>query len=134
MENWDKRVQATLFIWIGVGVALGFSGAGDVSNFSDEIITIILAGAACVSTLGVWFFGREGLPMRQNNKKADSRQGEKAKNENAYEDARVRLLLEMLDEDQRVALKQQLMDELQADGEPVSLSDLLNEEPQRRRH
>jgi hypothetical protein len=134
MDNWDKRVQATVVIWIGVAIALGFSGAGDVSNFSDEIITFVLAGAAFLSTTAVWYLGRETAQSSQNNKLASSSQGEKAKNETTtYEDARVRLLLELMDDEQRTTLRQQLLDDLQADGESVSLSDLLNEQPKRSR-
>ena len=128
MENLDKRIQATLIIWVAVAATLGMSGMGDASNFSDEIITIVLAGAAFLSTTAIWFLGRDSAV---SNKIAPS-ETEKAKNDSTREDARVRLLLDLMDDDQKAALRQQLMDDLNSDGESVSLSDLLADEPQRR--
>ncbi len=130
MENLDKRIQATLVIWGAVSITLAISGMGDASNFSDEIITFVLAGAAFLSTTMVWFLGREGATFAD---KAASSEIEKAKNGGAQEDVRVRLLLELMNEDQKAALTQQLIDELGSDGEGVSLSDLLADQPQRRR-
>ncbi len=89
MENLDKRIQATLVIWVAMGITLAISGMGDASNSSDEIITIVLATAAFLSTTMVWFLGREGATFAD---KTASSPIEKAKNNGAQEDARVRLL------------------------------------------
>jgi len=48
-------------------------------------------------------------------------------------DARLSLLLQLLDEDERRALKRRLRDELSADGEGVALEDLLGDTGQDRR-
>jgi len=123
VDNWDKRVQATAFIWLALAAALGFSGLGDASNFSDEIIAIVVSAAALLSTATIWYFGRESAPAAQSEKNK----------RNTSDDARTRLLLEMLDDKERQTLKHRLMDELNTDGESLSLVELLTSQDSKNR-
>jgi hypothetical protein len=59
----------------------------------------------------------EKLPSAREKAKRDSGQ-----------DARLALLLELLDEDERQALKRRLVDDLSGDGETISLAQLLDAE------
>lgn len=133
MENWDKRVSATMFIWLGIAIAIGVSGAGDASTFSDEVVTGLLAGAAFLTTAAVWFLGRDTSASMSANTSRSAQETHKAKNSTDQPDQRTRLLLELMDEDERQALKNRLIAEMEADGEDVSLSDLLQERPRQQR-
>lgn len=132
MENWDKRVSATMFIWLGIGIAIGISGLGDESTFSDEVITGLLAGAAFLTTVAVWFLGRDTSSALANVARS-AQETHKPKNTAEQPDQRTRLLLELMDEDEKRALKNRLIAEMEADGEDVSLSDLLQERPRQQR-
>ena len=57
----------------------------------------------------------------------------KAKRAAAEEDARLSLLLQLMDEDERSRLKERLREDLGADGEAVALDDLLDRGERARR-
>jgi hypothetical protein len=113
MDNWDKRVQATVFVWLAVGLAVGLSGLNNPANGNTVVVAAIMATVAFLSTAVIWVLGGEG---GQVTRKAKRRAGD---------DARLAALLHLLDENERDSLKQQLLSDLAADGEMLSLGDLL---------
>lgn len=64
--------------------------------------------------------------------KSDAKQA-KAKRAAAEDDARLSLLLQLMDEDERSRLKERLREDLGADGEAVALDDLLGDTGRLRR-
>ncbi|MCC6799494.1 MAG: hypothetical protein IT325_05230 [Anaerolineae bacterium] len=64
--------------------------------------------------------------------KSDAKQA-KAKRAAAEGDARLSLLLQLMDEDERSRLKERLREDLGADGEAVALDDLLGDAKRLRR-
>jgi len=64
--------------------------------------------------------------------KSDAKQA-KAKRAAAEDDARLSLLLQLMDEDERSRLKERLREDLGADGEAVALDDLLGDAKRLRR-
>ncbi len=64
--------------------------------------------------------------------KSDAKQT-KAKRAAAEDDARLSLLLQLMDEDERSRLKERLREDLGADGEAVALDDLLGDAKRLRR-
>jgi len=111
LKHFLLMIVATLAFWGGALLVRGVTGGGGVTDFGAMIA--FLATIALWITWGFTQFDSESPES-----------GEKAKRQ-AGEDARVALLLELMDEDERRALKQRLMDELSGDGEAVSLADLL---------
>jgi len=108
-------VAGTVFIWAAV-LMVRYVGGATVPMFNFALLIGFLA------TVGLWLswaiisFQQSG--MEQGH--------EKAKRSPAEDDARLsRMLLQMLDEDERRALKQRLRDEMPADGEAVSLDELV---------
>jgi hypothetical protein len=111
VKHFLLMVVSTVAMW-GAALLMDLvSQSGGMSDFGALIA--FLASIALWITWGFTQFDS-----------ASSDSGEKVKRQ-AGEDARVALLLELLDEDERRALKQRLVDELSGDGEAVSLADLL---------
>jgi hypothetical protein len=105
---------STLFIWLtAIGVAV-------IS--ADHTYTNGAVALAFLSTVTLWLVA--GLKLI-DEKLPPAR--EKAKRD-AGDDARLALLLDLMDEDERQALKQRLMDDLGGDGESISLAQLLDAE------
>lgn len=106
---------ATAFIWIGVLMVRLIGGAeADIFDFA------LFAGIG--STVALWLvWAFVGMDQAKN----ESEQQEKSKR--APEDARLSLLLQMMNEDERANLKSRLRDELSADGEAVALDDLFED-------
>jgi hypothetical protein len=110
-------IVATLGIWMAVAMMDAVTGSSGMTNFAAII--------AFLSTIALWLvWGLSNLETRQQAAKG------KAKRKPA-EDARLALLLELMDEDDRQALKQRLMDEIGGDGEAISMADLLQTEEKR---
>jgi type VI protein secretion system component VasK len=110
-------IVATLGIWMAVAMMDVVTGSSHLTNFAAII--------AFLSTIALWLvWGLSNLESRQQASK------EKTKRKPA-EDARLALLLELMDEDDRQALKQRLMDEIGGDGEVIPLAELLETEEKR---
>ena len=85
---------------------------------------IILALISTVTIWTMWALDQYGISM-------DGTPREKAKRDvGSDEDPRLALLLSLFTPDERDALRSRLVDELNADGEAVSLADLLAEQEQ----
>jgi hypothetical protein len=94
------------------------SGQIDSNNV---VITLIAAIAAFVTTAAIWSFASD-----QTHGGDALRDAEKAKrSEPTAGDLRLALLLQLMDEAERRALKRRIVDDLSADGEAISLADLL---------
>ena len=102
---------ATLGLWLGVAMMHIIANDSGLTNFAG-----VMAVLASVTLWLVW-----GLASIANKPQETQ---EKAKRKPA-EDARLALLLELMDEDDRQQLRQRLVDELSGDGEAISLADLL---------
>lgn len=115
-----QSVIATAFIWVGVVLVRLVGGVeGGMLDFA------LFAGfGATIALWLVWAFA--GMDRVKN----ESKQLEKSKR--APEDARLSLLLQMMNEDERANLKDCLRDELSTDGEAVALEDLLDERSMRK--
>jgi len=112
----DKRLIATITIWSAVIMLFIVIGAaGREVDWDATGITIMAMILASISTVVIWVFG--SLDSRHKD-----RSGEKAKREG---DARVQLLLQLLDEDEKRLIKQRLMNS--TDGE-LPLDALLESE------
>ena len=115
-----QSVIATAYIWVGVVLVRLVGGVeGGMLDFA------LFAGfGATIALWLVWAFA--GMDRVKN----ESKQLEKSKR--APEDARLSLLLQMMNEDERANLKDRLRDELSTDGEAVALEDLLDERSMRK--
>ncbi|HVO71224.1 MAG TPA: hypothetical protein VMT24_14335 [Aggregatilineaceae bacterium] len=105
---------STLFIWLTVIAVAAISTNHTYTNGAVAL--------AFLSTISLWLVAGlklidEKLPSAREKAKRDSGQ-----------DARLALLLELLDEDERQALKRRLVDDLSGDGETISLAQLLDAE------
>jgi len=105
----------TILIWVGMGMVEALT--------NSQLITSIAVLAAFGSTLSLWLVW--GLNTIEQQKLVAQEQS-KAKRSGG-DDARLALLLALLTDEERRALKQRLLDDLAADGEAVSLADLLDE-------
>lgn len=134
MDNWDKRVQAIAVIWGAFAGAVGLSGlgAGMTGSFNIYVlgVALVAALAALIATAVVWVTTSDAHLARQA-----ARASGKAKRAPGQDyDARTLLLAQLLDEDERQALKHELLADLRADGELMSLADLLTTQSEPRRH
>jgi hypothetical protein len=116
MDNWDKRAQATVFIWLAIGIAIGLSGFNNPVNGNTIGLVAIAAFTAFLSTVTVWLLGRE-RELPADKAKRDMR--------SETSDPRLALLVQLMGEDEREILKRRLVDDLRADGETLPLADLL---------
>lgn len=89
----------------------------------------LIAVLATVTIWSLWGLDAYGLSVD-----GTPREREKPKREPAEEDARLALLLSMLTPDERNALQTRLTEGLTADGESVSLADLLADQESDTRH
>jgi hypothetical protein len=104
-------IGASFMIWLGVGMVDAATGAGTIRDIAVLV--------SFLSTLSLWLVW--GLDQLGDD---DEQPAEKAKRSGG-EDARLALLLHLLDDDERQALKERLLDDLGADGEALPLADLL---------
>jgi hypothetical protein len=107
---------STVFIWLS---AIAVAAISTSDTYTNGAVAL-----AFLSTITLWLFAGvklidEKLPSAREKAKRDSGQ-----------DARLALLLELLDEDERQALKRRLVDDLSGDGEAISLAQLLDAEQQ----
>jgi len=117
---------ASLAIWFCVGMV-------DVATSSSGA-TNAAAVLAFLCTMSIWLVWGLAQIDQLHMGGSQSSEQEKAKRSPADNgDARVALLLSLLDDDERQALKQRLVDDLGADGEAVPLADLLAEQEENSR-
>lgn len=107
-------LASTLFIWL---TAIAVAVISTEPTYTNGAV-----GLAFLSTVTLWLVAGlklidEKLPPAREKAKRDS-----------GNDARLALLLELMDEDERQALKRRLMDDLSGDGESISLAQLLDAE------
>jgi hypothetical protein len=114
LGQFGVMIVATLFIWFSAAMV-------DVATASSWLTDAAVA-LAFLATMSIWIVqGLAGLESKN-----PPVQQEKAKRQAGEEsDARLALLLQLLDDDERAALKRRLVNELSADGEAVPLADLL---------
>jgi len=113
---------ATILIWgatFGVWTMLG-----------DTAITQLAALTSFGATVALWLV--LGLSTIDQKPPPTADAAEKAKR-GAAEDARLALLLQLMDDDERRAIKRRLVDDLGGDGELIPLADLLADEQRARR-
>lgn len=97
-----------LAISINQVTSTGFHGDGTALGLGLII-------AATLSTLAIWTIKHEDMPASSS---------QKLKREAGSGDARLQLLMQMLDEDEKRQLKQRLLNDSHLDGE-LSLDELL---------
>ena len=112
---------ASLVIWLMVAMV-------DAATGSSEFATNAAAIIAFLCTMSIWLvWGLAQIDQLRGDESEE--ETEKAKRTAAgTDDARIALLLSLLDDDQRQALQQRLVEDLSADGEAVPLADLLAEQ------
>jgi len=113
---------ATAMIWAAVAL-VRLIGGPDIGILDFALF------AALGSTVAIWLVW---VFVSIDEAKKIPANERKAKRTAADDDARLSLLLHMLDEDERRALRQRLRDDLSTDGEAVALDDLLDERRARR--
>lgn len=102
----DKRVLATGFIWLMLFLIMEKITAFGNPPYDATVAVILLMLVALASTASVWIFGSEEETPEVEKSKRDS-------------DARVQLLLQLMDEREKAQLKARLLNNLDsnADGE-----------------
>lgn len=121
LNHFLSAALCSVFIWLSV-VAVRI--VGDSAKLTSFAVMLAFLG-----TLAIWIV--MGLAQAENVNKPGQ---EKTKRDSANGDARLALLLSLLGEDERQSIKQRLMDGLGADGETVSLAELLAAENEQQRH
>jgi hypothetical protein len=109
-------VIATIMLWAGV-VVVHHTVTG--ASWLQDLAILTAFG----STVSIWL-----VLALDRSEQTVAREREKAKRTGANSEAsdqRLALLLALMDEDQKEALRQRLVEELSADGEAISLADLL---------
>jgi hypothetical protein len=117
MENLTNRVIATMLFWMLAGLALGVAIAHPESPADGKFVFFAVVAwiAAFSVTMRVWRTEASSIGHKVKAKRAGHQ----------HEDARLALLLDLLDADEQDLLKRRLIDDLRADGEAVALADLL---------
>lgn len=115
---------ATVVVWAAILAARLVAGAAlGIMDF------MLVAGVGTTIALWtVWAFVSIDFVKNQSERGKVKRASPEP-----VSDARLSLLLQLLDEDERRTLKRRLRDELSADGEGVALEDLLGDTGQDRR-
>jgi hypothetical protein len=117
-------VLATVIIWAGVAAMKLLSPDEDLITFG-----LIVGFGSTVALWLVWTFSTyQSEEPEQTAEKAKRTAPTVA---TAPDDARIALLLQLMDDEDRRELKRRLMDEVSADGEAVALADLLAAQDER---
>lgn len=118
------NLVATVVIWAAV-LAARLVGGSDLGIMDF----MLFAGVGTTIALWtVWAFVSIDFIKNQSERGKVKRASPEAES-----DARLSLLLQLLDEDERRTLRQRLRDDLRADGAAVALEDLLGDTGQDRR-
>ncbi len=115
-------ILATVIIWAGVA-------AMKILTPVEELITFGLVGGFG-STVALWLVWTFSTYQSGETEQA-AEKAKRAATSATPEDARVALLLQLMDDEDRRELKRRLMDDLSADGESVALADLLAAQDER---
>lgn len=116
-------VLATVIIWAGVAAMKLLSPDEDLITFG-----LIVGFGSTVALWLVWTFSTyQSEEPEQTAEKAKRTASTSA----APDDARIALLLQLMDDEDRRELKRRLMDEVSADGESMALADLLAAQDER---
>lgn len=108
---------STLLIWFGMFMVRLLDDGSDITRLA----LLVSFGA----TVALWLvLGLEAIGQKPQERP----QAWQKTKRGADDDARLALLLQMLDEDERQALRYRLMDQIGGDGEVVSLAALLGED------
>jgi hypothetical protein len=113
------NLVATFFIWAAFALVRVVVDSDGLGSDTLVIIAVLTAFGLTVALWLTWAltdYGERAQSVREKNKRSIG------------QDARLALLLELMDEDDRQALKQRLMDEIGGDGEAISLAALLDTE------
>jgi hypothetical protein len=116
LSSLGVNLAATFFMWMAVLLVDAVTGQSSSGRDAIMIIAILTAFGLTVTLWLVWAltdYSQKTPPVSEKNKRRTG------------EDARLSLLLELMDEGERKALKQRLMDGLDGDGEAVPLAALL---------
>jgi hypothetical protein len=123
LKKLGTLLVATCVIWLSV-VAVGRVDDGEFVR----AVALLLALISTMTIWSMWALNEYGISV-------DGTPREKAKRDaGSGEDPRLALLLSLFTPDERDALRSRLVDEIHADGETVSLADLLAEQDQDDRH
>jgi hypothetical protein len=123
LKKLGTLLVATCVIWLSV-VAVGRVDDGEFVR----AVALLLALISTMTIWSMWALNEYGISM-------DGTPREKAKRDaGSSEDPRLALLLSLFTPDERDTLRSRLVDEIHADGETVSLADLLAEQDQDDRH
>lgn len=156
-EDWDIRVQATMFIWVAVAVIGIVTIVADDTSNNDVPILFLVALTAFLSTAAVWHFGGEYMleKHRRNHESRESRSdkrhsrsrrpssSEKQKRgSNNTSDSRMALLLSLMDDHEKADIKQRLLNDMRHnqpyddhEDDDIPLSELLGDDGElRKRH
>lgn len=123
-----SMVVASLVIWFMVAMVDVVTGSSGVTDAAAII--------AFLCTMSIWLvWGLAQIDQLRGDESDDEEGAQKTKRTTAgTNDARIALLLSLLDDEQRQALRQRLVDDLGADGEAIPLADLLAEQDADARH
>jgi len=114
MNRWASLIGnlvATFFIWLSVALVQTTTGSEGMTSF----IAMLAFGITAI----LWLIWAVNLG-RMNAQPAS----EKSKR-SAAGDARLSLLIELMDDNERQVVRQRLLGDLNADGEALSLAELL---------
>ena len=116
---------ATAITWISVAV-IGMITANEFVNGAAAIVALL----ATVTIWTMWALDYYGISVDGTGQTVhQAAEIEKAKRESTLpDDDRMALLLSLLTPDERDSVRARLIDEMEADGEIVSLADLLAEQ------
>lgn len=122
---------ATAIVWISVAV-IGMITSNEFMNGAAAILALI----ATVTIWTLWALDYYGISVDGTGQTTrQSAELEKAKREsNLPNDDRMALLLSLLTPEERDAVRTRLIDDMRADGEIVSLADVLAEQQQDVQH
>jgi len=115
---------ATVVIWAAI-LAARLVGGADLGIMDFMLVAGV---GTTIALWTVWAFVSIDFVKNQSERGKVKRAGPESES-----DARLSLLLQLLDGDERLALKRRLRDDLRADGEGVALDDLLGDTGQDRR-
>jgi hypothetical protein len=123
LKKLGTLLVATCVIWLSVVVV------GRVDN--GEFVRGVALLLALISTMTIWSM----WALNEYGISVDGTPREKAKRDaGSAEDPRLALLLSLFTPDERDTLRSRLVDEIHADGENVSLADLLAGQDQDDQH
>ncbi|HML24425.1 MAG TPA: hypothetical protein PKD09_22415 [Aggregatilinea sp.] len=117
-------ILATVIIWAGVAAIKLLSPDEDLITFG-----LIVGFGSTVALWLVWTFST--YQSEEPEQKAEKAKRAAPTVATAPDDARIALLLQLMDDEDRRELKRRLMDEVSADGESMALADLLAAQDER---